>query len=288
MEKIAYLLTNPDKLPKSKLDVQDFITKLSKEFGNTIYHPKDLYKIEDIFIKRFLDREISSHAKLAFSADFMSSLTPITSALGIPASLYLYVRNMLLISQKAAIATGIAPNPFKEGITYELSFEESYVDFLELILYGLGVGGAKELTKTIAKKYAEKKAKDIVRKRVSDELITRLAKKIAEIIGLKVTKERISKFVLRTIPILGGGVSGFLSYKSTLSFGERVVARAFEIRNTMKSEIQQRLKISEVLPKLQIMQQKGLIETLDKEELANLLGVDIPTLYKAIDQMKQT
>ena len=293
---IFELLTNPEKFPKAKLDVQEYLKKISGEFGRKIYHPMDLYEISDENIKKFLYKEIKFHANQSFVTDFTSSLGgPITSvAIGVPASIIMYLRNILLISQKVAIATGIAPNPLKPGITYEISLKESYIDFLELMAYGIGAGGTRELTKIIAQKFAEKKAKDIIRKRIQDELITKLAKKIAEVLGVKLTKSTISRTVLRTLPVVGGGISGVIGYKSITSFGERTLIRAFEIRNSLRDEILKRkqeqelkIKVSNVLPKLKLLYERGVIDSLNKEDLAKLLETDPIIVDKAIKELRE-
>jgi uncharacterized protein (DUF697 family) len=49
-----------------------------------------------------------------------------------------------------------------------------------------------------------------------------IIKKIAAAIGIKVTKETFAKGVAKVVPVLGGAVSGTLTYASMKKMGDRL------------------------------------------------------------------
>ena len=81
-QQIYDLLINPYKIPGARLDVQDYIKKLSAEFGIKIAHRIDLYEIDDELIRSFLWQEIKSYARTSFLTDFASSFGGPAIAIG--------------------------------------------------------------------------------------------------------------------------------------------------------------------------------------------------------------
>jgi len=293
-QQIYDLLINPYKILGAGLDVQDYIKKLSAEFGIKIAHPIDLYEIDDDLIRNFLWQEIKSYARTSFVADFASSFGgPAIAIGGTVFSIGKYLKNLLEISQKVAIATGIAPDPLKPGISYEVSFEELYPDFLEILAYGLGTGGVREVTKRVTQQLAEKKAKDIIRKRIQDELVTRLAKKIAEALGVRLTKAAISRTILKALPVIGGCASGIIGYKAITDFGDRALDKAFNNRNSLREHVEKRKleridikELNEVQFRIEKLRKYINIENISLEGLSEILEKDEIIVKKALESMK--
>lgn len=77
-----------------------------------------------------------------------------------------------------------------------------------------GVNGAAAAVTKIASVMASKVEKDLAKKALTKGWIYPIVKKIAQIIGAKMTKEIFAKGVSKIIPVVGGVISGGLTYFS--------------------------------------------------------------------------
>lgn len=80
----------------------------------------------------------------------------------------------------------------------------------ELILFldvMFGVGGAASALKVVSSKMAEQALKKLPQKALTKTFIYPIVKKIAVIIGVKMTKDTFAKGVSKVIPVVGGIVS---------------------------------------------------------------------------------
>ncbi len=76
----------------------------------------------------------------------------------------------------------------------------------------VGVGTANAAVTKIAQNAAVKVEKDLAQKALTKGTIYPIVKKVAQILGVKMTKEMFAKGVGKFVPVLGGVVSGTLTY----------------------------------------------------------------------------
>ena len=75
-----------------------------------------------------------------------------------------------------------------------------------------GVNGAANTITKISASAAQKASKDIAAKALTKGTIYPIVKKIAQALGVKMTKDIFAKGVSKVIPIVGGIASGGLTY----------------------------------------------------------------------------
>lgn len=83
-----------------------------------------------------------------------------------------------------------------------------------LIFLGImfGVNGANQGLKIIAETTSSKMSKSIAQKALTKTAYYPIVKKVASALGFKMTKEVFAKGVSKVVPVVGGVVSGGLTY----------------------------------------------------------------------------
>jgi len=237
MEKFitGLLETGYNKLPGYKIDPFEIWDRVGEISGEIIKHPRDTYKVDEFILDIVADDFIDSER---------NRLTLTGIVLGIPGGpisvgssgvdIEEYVRTLFRISQALGYIYGILPNPLIDDFNFKHG-NFIVAEILKIMALGIGMGGVSVAFVEGAKKLAEKEAKDIMRKRISDKLITKLAKEIANHLGMKLTKSTISKSVLKFVPILGGLASGFMTYLSVEKLGKSFKTEIKKRRQEYKS-----------------------------------------------------
>jgi len=77
-----------------------------------------------------------------------------------------------------------------------------------------GVNGAASTITKLSGSATQKASKSIASKDLTKSTIYPIVKKIARILGIKITKETYAKGVSKTIPVIGGFLSGGITYAS--------------------------------------------------------------------------
>lgn len=85
-----------------------------------------------------------------------------------------------------------------------------------------GVNGAIAAVNKVAEKAAEQIAKKLPQEALTKGIIYPIVKKIAELLGVKMTKEIFAKGVAKIVPLIGGAVSGVISYASYKPMAKRL------------------------------------------------------------------
>lgn len=101
----------------------------------------------------------------------------------------------------------------------------------ELVLFlgtMLGAGGAAQVTRLISSQLAKKVAADLPKKALTKTFYYPIVKNIAKSIGVKVTKDSFAKGLSKTIPLIGGVISGGITYKSMSIMNKRLY-EAFDV-----------------------------------------------------------
>lgn len=123
----------------------------------------------------------------------------------IPADLTQYFAHILRIAQKLAFLYGWE-NIFEDD---EKEIDDDTKNLLILFIGVMfGVNGATEAVSKIAARAAEVAAKKIPQKALTKGTIYPVVKKIASLVGVKMTKDAFGKSISKAIPVIGAVVSG--------------------------------------------------------------------------------
>ena len=115
---------------------------------------------------------------------------------------------MIRVTQKLAYLYG-----FPDFELDEENLSDETLDQLMLFIGVMfGVNGAVKGINFLAKAAAEKALKTLARKALTKGTIYPIVKKIAQAVGVKMTKQIFAKGVSKVIPVLGGFMSGGLTY----------------------------------------------------------------------------
>ncbi|WP_238916273.1 EcsC family protein [Clostridium sp. YIM B02555] len=223
--KFELALTIALKLPGVKVNRNSFLKKelrnyVSKEKinqaikSNTIEAEIDLHVLDKV-AKKIISKRTTKTARTSF---FTGLLGGFAMAATIPADTLQFFRVALKIAQELAYLYG-----------FEDLWEDDNADSekvrKELILFlgaMFGVGGANATLRLISTNIAKQELKKLPRQVLIRNIYFPVIKKIAETIGLKMTKDTFTKGGTKAIPILGGVISGGLTYISMKSMGNRL------------------------------------------------------------------
>lgn len=141
----------------------------------------------------------------------VSALSFVTGSggfVGIPADLAQYLAHVLRISQKLAYIYG-----YPEILSIEGSMDEKTQKIILLFIGVMyGVSGANKVIAEISRSLAGKVGKDILRAALTKTAWYPLLQRVCKQVGIKVTKNALSKIPNKVVPGIGGVVSAGFSY----------------------------------------------------------------------------
>lgn len=171
---------------------------------NPAYMGIDRGRINDI-AKHVIDYETSKVTAISFAAGIPGGIAMVAT---ISADVAQYFGFMLRAMQKLAYLYGFP----------DLELDQDHIDdetMHKLLLFlGVmyGVNGANAGVKIVAKAASDKIAKNLAQKALTKGAIYPVVKKVAQAVGIKMTKQIFAGGVSKVVPVLGGVVSGGLSY----------------------------------------------------------------------------
>lgn len=126
----------------------------------------------------------------------------------IPADIAQYFAHILRILQKLIYLYG-----WEEILPEDGKIDDDTSNMITLFVGVMfGVNGAASTITKISASAAQKASKDIAAKALTKGTIYPIVKKIAQALGVKMTKDIFAKGVSKVIPIIGGIASGGLTY----------------------------------------------------------------------------
>lgn len=227
MENIEFetVLAEASRLPLVKIDREFFLRKeLRDKYSNEVVDKAIKYSPAYAGIDV---EEINKIAKSCINAE-TTRVTALSAAAGIPGGLAMvgtvpadftqYFAHILRILQELVY---LYSWPDLELDSSEMSEETKNI----LILFvGImfGVNTASVAVTKIAANVAKQVAKKLPQKALTKGIIYPIVKKVASLIGVKMTKELFAKSVSKAIPILGAGVAGTLTYVTFKPMSEKL------------------------------------------------------------------
>ncbi len=227
------MLRQAVKLPFVKVERDLFLKKeLIKYYsgdvvGKAIDHNPAFAGIErekiDEIAKQIINYETNRVSAISFTAGMPGGLA---MAATVPADIAQYFGAILRVMQKLAYLYGFGDFEFGE--------EEVSDDTLNQIMVFLGammgVQGANAGVKAIAEAATQKVAKNLAQKALTKTTVYPIVKKVAQAVGVKITKEIFAKNVSKVVPVVGGVVSGGITYATFKPSAERLQKNFQELK----------------------------------------------------------
>ena len=216
-DKFQMIIKAAMNVPGVRIVRSDFLQKeLSKKFNSDIVQKAiqnspamagiSISEIEDI-----------ANGCINFETNKVSSISAVAGIPGgfamfgtVPADTAQYFGHIIRVIQKLIYLYG-----WGELFNSNDEFDDETMNQITLFMgIMFGVNGAAAAVTKIASVMASKVEKDLAKKALTKGWLYPIVKKIAEIIGAKMSKEIFAKGVSKIIPIAGGVISGGLTYFS--------------------------------------------------------------------------
>src|SRR6058998_3012521 len=140
----------------------------------------------------------------------------------VPADLTQFFWHVLVILQKLAYLYGW-PELFSEDSELELD-DETLLILTVFVGVMLGAESAAKVLGDIAERAAAQVLKRLPRETLTKWGLYRLAREVAKRIGIKLTEDSFARYLLRIVPILGGIISGTVTWISFSLMTSRLAA----------------------------------------------------------------
>lgn len=218
------VLKKASALPMVKIDRKDFLCKsLGKRYDPQIVQAavnnSPAYAgISVAEINKIAEKSINYETIKVSGISFATGLPGGFAMLGtIPADLIQYFGHILRILQKLTYLYGW------KSFSDDTEFDDEASQILTLFV-GLmfGVDGASKAIAKIAAAAAQKVSKSVAQKALTKGTIYPIVKKIAQSLGLKMTKEVFAKGVSKIVPVIGGAASGGITFLTFRPMAERL------------------------------------------------------------------
>lgn len=203
------------KLPIVKVNRQKFLYKeLIKYYSedvvdlaikkNPAYAGMEKEKINEVS-KQVINYETNKVSAISFAAGMPGGFAMVAT---VPADIAQYFAYMIRVMQKLAYLYGFEDFELNEDAISDNAMNQIMI-FLGVMF---GVQGANAGVKKIAEVAAKKVSKSLAQKALTKGTVYPIVKKIAQAVGIKMTKQIFAESVSKVVPVIGGAVTGGLSY----------------------------------------------------------------------------
>ena len=203
------------KLPIVKVNRQKFLYKeLIKYYSedvvdlaikkNAAYAGMEKEKINEAS-KQVINYETNKVSAISFAAGMPGGFAMVAT---VPADIAQYFAYMIRVMQKLAYLYGFEDFELNEDAISDNTMNQIMI-FLGVMF---GVQGANAGVKKIAEVAAKKVSKSLAQKALTKGTVYPIVKKIAQAVGIKMTKQIFAESVSKVVPVIGGAVTGGLSY----------------------------------------------------------------------------
>lgn len=170
---------------------------------------------------------ISYHTWLATSSSAVLGMPGGLAMLGtVPGDVVQYYYHVFVLAQKLSYIYGYPDLCDEHG-----NFTESAASLLTVFVGVMsGVGVANKVIQELAEQFQKEVVKRLPKYALTKTLLYPMVKQIAKWIGVKLTRESFAKSVSKLVPILGGAVSGGLTYATFKPQSKKLMNK---LRSTM-------------------------------------------------------
>lgn len=209
------VLATASSLPMVHIDRKKFLLKELIKFypkekvdiaiqNNPAYAGIDISTIDKI-ANSCINYETNKISSISFAAGIPGGFA---MAGTIPADITQYFAHILRILQKLIYLYG-----WEEILPEDGSIDDDTSNIITLFVGVMfGVNGAASTITKISASAAQKASKNIAAKALTKGTLYSIVKKIAQALGVKMTKDIFARGVSKAIPIIGGIASGGLTY----------------------------------------------------------------------------
>ncbi|MBU3112702.1 SHOCT domain-containing protein [Clostridium lacusfryxellense] len=215
------------KLPGVKVNRREFLLKTFDSYSNNV-----AIDIIDILEKGPVEVGVSIKTLNKMASDLIQKRTlqstGVSFAAGlpggfamaatIPADTLQFFGVTLRVAQELAYIYGYKDMWDNEDLDIEKVKGELTL-FLGVMF---GVGGSASAVKVLSSSISKQLLKKLPQKALTKTIYYPIIKKTAALIGVKITKQTFAKGVSKVIPVLGGIISGGLTYASMKPMGNRL------------------------------------------------------------------
>nr|WP_106782923.1 bacteriochlorophyll 4-vinyl reductase [Lysinibacillus timonensis] len=251
---VELIIANALKIPGVKVNRKEFLVKT---FGDQLSPEKipiliDKGPIEAGIAKEKVNRMaktlVSTRTLQSSSASFLAGIPGGAAMVAtIPADTLQFFGVALRLSQEVAYTFGYRDLWDDE----ELDMERVRSELLLFLGVMFGVGGAASTLKVLSSRMAQQALKKIPQKALTKTFYYPIIKKMAALIGVKMTKDTFAKGVSKAIPLIGGVVSGGLTYTSMTRMGNRLRETMYDTLNYSVQEYKKDMEeIKRELPEI--------------------------------------
>lgn len=199
-------------IPGVKVDRESFLMSELRQYCSkdelekALINPVDV--LSDDRIDSLANACINNHLLKVTSLSVVSGIPGgFAMAATIPADMAQYYWHTFVLAQKLAYLYGIPDLRDENG-----NLTETSQDMLTLFVgVMLGAAAANNAIKNVSKAFAVQVVKRLPQKALTKTIYYPIIKQVAKWIGVKLTKDTFAKGLGKTIPILGGVISGGLT-----------------------------------------------------------------------------
>lgn len=199
-------------IPGVKVDRESFLMSELRQYCSKDELEKAMKNPVDVLPENRIDSLanacINNHLVKVTSLSVVSGIPGgLAMAATIPADMAQYYWHTFVLAQKLAYLYGIPDLRDENG-----NLTETSQDMLTLFVgVMLGAAAANNAIKNISKAFAMQVVKRLPQKALTKTIYYPIIKQVAKWIGIKLTKDTFAKGLGKTIPILGGVISGGLT-----------------------------------------------------------------------------
>lgn len=199
-------------IPGVKVDRESFLMSELRQYCSKDELEKAMNNPVDVLSEDRIDSLanacINNHLVKVTSLSVVSGIPGgLAMAATIPADMAQYYWHTFVLAQKLAYLYGIPDLRDENG-----DLTETSQDMLTLFVgVMLGAAAANNAIKNVSKAFAVQVVKRLPQKALTKTIYYPIIKQVAKWIGIKLTKDTFAKGLGKTIPILGGVISGGLT-----------------------------------------------------------------------------
>lgn len=223
-------------IPGVKIDRQNFLTSELRQFCQPEELPKAVNNPVDVLtkkqIKTVADSCINNHMLKVTTLSFVAGLPGGWGmAAAIPADMAQYFYHTIVLAQKLAYLYGVPDLCDENGNLTETS--QDMLTFFVGVMMGVAVAGDAIIK--VSKAFAAQVAKKLPQKALTKTVYYPIIKKTAYWLGVKLTRKSFANVLSKSIPLVGGVISGGLTAATFRPAAQRLQKKLeeqmYEIRN---------------------------------------------------------
>lgn len=232
-------------LPGVKINRNDYLKDVFKSYGDESQlvnkRPIDVFN-EDI-VDKVARASINGHLMAVTGTSAAAGIPGGFAMLGtIPADMAQYYYHVLVIAQKLGYIYGW-PNLLDE----KQQFSEASRNVITLFVgVMMGAQAANKAVSEVAVELSKQVAKRLPQQALTKTAYYPIIKQIGKWIGMKVTKESFAKGASKTIPILGGVLSGGLTFFTFKPMAGKLQKKLKEDSSNYKFFDEQKFNFSDI------------------------------------------